>query len=199
MAPLTGSLTHHSQYLAAAWQQKTMEATDSGVRAARYLQVMRDLAITPAWIGLSDYGADCSPALAWLGDHIDSLNRQLHSILLECLDCFHADQRPPVQIFAAPILPRAGIDGFCNLKVHPITLVVDPSRVDPQDWSHLVIHELAHSVTRSAGHGAEFRTALAHLCLALDLPEPPVNSSPELLRAWPPYRVSGQGTSFWHG
>jgi hypothetical protein len=89
------------------------------------------------------------------------------------------------------------VDGFCNLEVQPITLIVDPSRVMRPDWDRLVIHELAHGISRSAGHGDGFRAALTHLCLAFDLPEPPMGSD-ELLRTWPPYSAHTDRAAFWH-
>jgi len=196
MASFTGSLWGHPLYLASTWRQRPPPGHDSGLRASRYLQAIRDLAINPHWIGLAEHGADCSPSLAWLGAHIDGINHQLHTILGECLDCFHGEHQPAVQILAAPILRGAGIDGFCNLTVYPITLVVDPSRVEAPDWPKLVMHELAHGMARSAGHGDAFRAALAHLCLAFDLPEPPEESSPGLLQAWPPYRARANRADF---
>jgi len=197
MSVLTGSLSTRPLYMATNWQADQPEDVDVGRKAAQYLSVIRDLAVNPYWIGLSDTGADCSFALEWIETHIGSINRELGQILLEGLNCFHADQRPDIQIFAAPILPRAGVDGFCNLKVQPITLIVDPSRVVCPDWHKLVIHELAHGIARSAGHGGFFRAALTHLCLAFDLPEPPTGAD-ELLQTWPPYNVNTDRTAFWH-
>ena len=202
MPSLKGSLVNTPLYLASTWRLIPSEARDPGRRAVQYLGVIRDLAINPAWIGLSDAGADCSTGLEWLGTHLDSLNCRLNDVLQDCLECFHAEQRPAVQIFAAPILPKAGIDGFCNLTVCPITLVIDPSRVDSSEWHKLVIHELAHGVAQSAGHGENFRQALAHLCLAYDLPEPPLVATLEdqaqPLRSWPPYTVRLATATLWH-
>jgi hypothetical protein len=197
MASLTGSLSAYPDYLANAWQQPAPAEADAGVRAARYLRVLRDLAINPYWIGLSESGADCSQAMESLGLHIDGVNQQLDDILQECLACFHPEKRPAVQILAAPIVPRAGLDGFCNLEVQPITLMVDPSRIMRADWNKLVIHELAHGMARSAGHGETFRDALSHLCLAFDLPEPPGAASAQVLQSWPPYQTNPAWATFW--
>lgn len=197
MSSIQGSLLADSLYLATSWQDQDGKIEDSGLKAARYLQIIRDLAINPHWIGLSDQGADCSLALEWLGAHIGTINYQLAVILQEGLACFHGGQRPEIQIFAAPILSKASIDGFCNLDVRPITLVVDPGRVKRSDWHKLVIHELAHGIAHSAGHGKAFQRALAHLCLALDFPEPPT-SEPQLLKTWPPYVPSHNPDRFWH-
>jgi hypothetical protein len=197
MPALTGSLSTKPLYMATSWQSDRPENVGAGRKAAQYLNVIRDLAVNPYWIGLSDTGADCSFALEWIEIHIGAVNRELGHILQEGLNCFHANQRPDIQIFAAPILSRAGVDGFCNLGVQPITLIVDPSRVVRPDWPKLVIHELAHGIARSAGHGDLFSSALTHLCLAFDLPEPPAGSD-ELLRTWPPYSVNTNQANFWH-
>lgn len=197
MTSVTGPLTTQPLYLASYWRQDGVAEADNGLRAARYLQILRDLAINPYWIGLSEPGADCSAALEGLGAHISDLNCQVNTLLQDCLACFHRAQQPVVQIFAAPILPRVGIDGFCNLKVHPITLMVDPSRAVPADWHRLVIHEVAHGVARSAGHGDEFRAALAHLCLAFDLPAPPPEAVVHQVQTWPPYRPNCDRAHFW--
>ena len=197
MSAIQGSLFADSLYLASSWQDRQGNTEDCGLKAARYLHIIRDLSVNPYWIGLCDQGSDCSLALEWLGAHIGTINYQLAVILQEGLACFHGGQRPEIQIFAAPILSKAGIDGFCNLDVTPITLVVDPGRVIRPDWHKLVIHELAHGIAHSAGHGEAFKGALAHLCLGLDFPEPPT-SDPQLLQTWPPYVSSHDSARFWH-
>ncbi len=197
MSSIRASLSADSLYLASSWQGMEGNPEDFGLKAARYLHIIRDLAVNPHWIGFSDRGADCSLACEWLGAHIGAVNSQLAVILQDGLACFHAEHRPETQIFAAPILPKAGIDGFCNLEVRPITLVVDPSRVMRPDWHKLVIHELAHGIAHSAGHGEGFRNALSHLCLAFDVPEPPT-CDPQLLQIWPPYVPNHNSALFWH-
>lgn len=197
MSSVKGPLSADSPYLASCWQGIERNGEEPGFRAARYLQIIRDLAVNPYWIGLSDQGVDCSQALKWIGHHVGEINHQLEAILQECLTCFHPDQRPETQIFAAPILSKAGIDGFCNLNVTPVTLIVDPGRVMCPDWYKLVIHEVAHGMANSAGHGEAFRNALAHLCLAFDLPEPPADA-PRLLQTWPPYLANTAPALFWH-
>jgi hypothetical protein len=197
MSLLTGPLSMNPIYIAINWHDTPSENAETPRKSAQYLGVVRDLSINPYWVGLSEQGSDCSVALNWLASHIGSINRELDAILQDCLGCFHAGQRPEVQIFAAPILPRAGIDGFCNPDVQPVTLVVDPGRVARADWYRLVIHELAHAMAKSAGHGEPFRTALGHLCLAFDLPTPP-DDSPDLLQIWPPYEANPHWAEFWH-
>lgn len=197
MSSMTGRLSDNPLYLAAHWQFTPPKGPERARKAAQYLRVIRDLAINPQWVGLSDQGADCSSALDWIAAHIGTINRELNGILQEGLDCFHPEQRTDTQVFAAPILAKAGIDGFCNLSVRPVTLIVDPGRVLRTDWPKLVIHELAHSMARSAGHENNFRLALAHLCLAFDLPEPPSDAA-DLLQRWPPYRANGNRAKFWH-
>ena len=197
MAVVTGYLSRNALYLAQNWQGSGVAGADSGRKGVEYLRVIRDLAMNPAWIGISEQAADCSAALDWIGTHIGPVNRELHGILQECLSCFHASQRPAVQIFAAPILTKAGVDGFCNLEVQPVTLVVDPGRVIYSDWYKLVMHELAHGIARTAGHGEKFRLALAHLCLAFDLPPPPAVDAGQRLQSWPPYGSHENQSGFW--
>ncbi|HIK46212.1 MAG TPA: hypothetical protein IGR64_15215 [Leptolyngbyaceae cyanobacterium M65_K2018_010] len=138
--------------------------------------------------------------LTWMGWHIHQLNQHLSSILADLMTCLPAQAHPDVAIFAAPIAPRVGVDGFCNLHRQPIALVIDPSRVIPADWPHLVAHELAHAIAGTTGHGAEFHSALSHLCLAQDLPMPPTaRAARDWLRYWPPCRPNPQVDQFWLG
>jgi hypothetical protein len=138
--------------------------------------------------------------LTWIGQHIHEINQQLHGILIELLACLQPQDRPSVEIFAAPIAPKVGIDGFCNLQTHPITLIVDPSRVIPADWPHLVVHELTHATAHGAGHGPRFYQVLSSLCLAQDLPIPPPDSlNRGVLSYWPPCRPNPQAEQFWLG
>jgi hypothetical protein len=209
--PRNGSLSRHSsaqaaQYLASHWQSPT--DTDPVLVAIQYLGVLRDLASQPRWISLSHIADPPGQALSWIGQHIHLVNRQLGAILEDLLDCFEEQQRPRVQIFAAPIAPLAGVDGFCSNGpgpawsepcVLPITLMVDPGRIVRADWPGLVAHELAHGVAGLGGHGVEFRRAIAHLCLAQDLPVPPPDLNAEALSYWPPCRQSPQPESFWLG
>lgn len=182
----------------AYWQQAPALGDDPILRATQYLGLLRDLAVQPSWISLDHIADPPGVALSWIGLHIHHVNRQLNAILIDLLACFEVTQRPNVQIFAAPIATQAGVDGFCSDR-SPITLMVDPGRIVPADWPGLVAHELAHGVARASGHGAEFAGAIAHLCLAQDLPVPPPNLGADALSHWPPCRRSLDPKQFWLG
>ena len=102
-------------YIATHWQASASDPAAHPQTAAQYLRVVRDLSINPYWIGLSEQGADCSVALDWLARHIGPINRELDAILQEGLGCFscRAKARHP-NFLPPPLLPRAGIDGFCK-------------------------------------------------------------------------------------
>lgn len=196
------------QHRAEVWRHPPAPDLDPTLRATQYLGVLRDLAVQRGWISLAHIADPPGAALVWIGQNIHRTNQQLHAILNDALDCFEPAQRPGVQIFAAPIAPEAGVDGFCSdglglssghLGDRPITLMVDPGRIVPADWPKLVAHELAHGVVRSAGHGEKFSRAIAHLCLAQDLPLPPPTLSAEGLRSWPPCRRTPRPELFWLG
>ncbi|PSR12359.1 hypothetical protein C8255_26720, partial [filamentous cyanobacterium CCP3] len=156
------------------WQQAPTPGDDPVLRATQYLSLLRDLAVQPGWISLDHIADPPGAALIWIGDHIHAVNQQLNAILNDLLACFVVSQRSEIQIFAAPIAPQTGVDGFCSDR-SPTTLMVDPGRIVPADWPGLVAHELAHGVAGASGHGDEFAGAIAHLCLAQDLPVPAPN------------------------
>ncbi|NJL48148.1 MAG: hypothetical protein HC929_12525 [Leptolyngbyaceae cyanobacterium SM2_5_2] len=192
---------HHLSYpeLAYAWQSPPALDADPVIRASQYLRVVRQLAPQFDWIAPAAEDQHLA-VLTWVGGHIHHLNRQLAVILADLLGCFQPHARPTVQVFAAPIAAKVGLDGFCNFHTQPITLVIDPSRVVRADWSHLVVHELAHAVARTGGHDDRFYQALSYLCLAQDLPPPPPNSLDNgLLRYWPPCRLFSRAERFWRG
>ncbi|MGG6238718.1 hypothetical protein ACQ4N7_08765 [Nodosilinea sp. AN01ver1] len=180
------------------WQQAPAPGEDPMLRATQYLSLLRDLAVQPGWISLDHIADPPGTALIWIGDHIHAVNQQLNAILSDLLACFESSQRPEAQIFAAPIATQAGVDGFCRDRT-PITLMVDPGRIVPADWPGLVAHELAHGIARGSGHGDEFAGAIAHLCLAQDLPVPAPNLDIEALSHWPPCRRSSDPKRFWLG
>jgi hypothetical protein len=207
---LSSASAQTAQYLASHWQCPA--DGDPLLWATQYLGVLRDLAPQPRWISLTQVTDPPGEALIWMGQHIYRVNRRLGAILDDLLDCFEAPHRPKVQIFAAPIAPEARVDGFCSDGLPqvgspaqispvamPITLMVDPSRIVPADWPGLVAHELAHGVAGAEGHGAEFGRAIAHLCLAQDLPLPAPGLHREDLKAWPPCRRTPQPEQFWLG
>lgn len=202
----------YAQFQAVYWQQAPTNNPDPELRAAQYLSVLRDLAVEPGWISLAHIADPPGDALIWIGQHIHRVNQRLHHILSDLLGCFETALHPDMQIFAAPIAPQAGVDGFCCGGLSPVlrgnspkgrrsavTLMVDPGRIVAADWPGLVAHELAHGIVRLPGHGAEFSRAIAHLCLAQDLPLPPSKPDAETLRYWPPCRHTPQPELFWLG
>ncbi|PSN11599.1 hypothetical protein C7293_23685 [filamentous cyanobacterium CCT1] len=184
--------------LATYWQQAPALGDDPTLRATQYLGLLRDLAVQPGWISLDHIADPPGTALIWISAYVHEVNQQLNAILSDLLACFVVSQRPEVQIFAAPIAPQAGVDGFCCDRT-PITLMVDPGRIVPADWPGLVAHELAHGVARVSGHGVEFAGAIAHLCLAQDLPVPAPNLDIEALSHWPPCHRTPDPKQFWLG
>ncbi len=197
-------LDQTASHLAAVWQRPAdIEPVEWAIR---YLGVLRDLAPQPRWISLTHIADPPGEALVWMGRSIHLVNRRLGEILEELLGCFEVNHRPRVQILAAPIAPQAGVDGFCCCDrsgptgpvTVPTTLMVDPGRIVAADWPGLVAHELAHGMV-GAGHGAEFERAIAHLCLAQDLPLPAPDLDVDALKAWPPCRRAPHPERFWLG
>lgn len=199
------AFAQNPQFQATYWQQAPAPDADPTGRATQYLGALRDLAVQPSWISLAHVADPPGEALTWIGQHIHWVNQQLHSILSDLLACFEPALQPNVQILAAPIAPQAGVDGFCcdapnSPKGMPrTTLMVDTGRIVPADWPGLVAHELAHGIAKMPGHGAEFRRAIAHLCLAQDLPLPPPQLDAQALSSWPPCRHNPQPELFWLG
>ncbi|NJL44991.1 MAG: hypothetical protein HC922_03070 [Leptolyngbyaceae cyanobacterium SM2_3_12] len=186
--------------LAKIWQTPPDLGADPVVRTAQYFRAMRDLAVKADWIALAETNPQPLLALTWIGQNIHRINQRLDDLLRDLLTCFNPNQRPQVQVFAAPIAPRARVDGFCNFSIQPITLIIDPSRILAADWLYLVAHELAHGVVATAGHGPLFHQAMVHLCLAHDLPLPPPDClETGVLKYWPPYRANPQADEFWLG
>ena len=197
-----------TQCQATYWQQAPASDADPVVRATQYLGMLRDLSVEPRWIALAHISDPPGDALVWIGQHIHRVNQQLNAILSDLLGCFEPVLYSDMQIFAAPIAPQAKVDGFCcdgpsraleENRPAPITLMVDAGRIVPADWPGLVAHELAHGIARIPGHGVEFSRAIAHLCLAQDLPMPSPQLDAEALRHWPPCRHNPQPELFWLG
>ncbi|MBE9137315.1 hypothetical protein IQ254_08860 [Nodosilinea sp. LEGE 07088] len=191
------SYSQNALHQAKHWQIAPSPETDLNRRAIQYLGVLRDLAVQPSWITLTHVADPPGALLTDLGQHIHRLNQRLDAILNDLLACFETSQRPRVEILAAPLDPTIGIDGFCNHRVTPTILMVDPSRILPADWPALVAHELAHGVAGSSGHDDKFSRAIAYLCLAQDLPLPVATATAESLRYWPPCRRHPQPELFW--
>ncbi len=171
--------------------------TDPVSRASRYLAWVRQFLPDYDWVTVTTIADAELAVLTAIGFHIEAINQQLTLLLAELVSCWPGHRQRSVQILAAPLAPRLGIDGFCNMTVVPTTLIVDPGRVEFRDWSHLIAHELAHAMAQTPGHGPGFCRALEHLCVAQGLPLPP--PQPELLRFWPPCQPHPQPTQFWLG
>lgn len=140
------------------------------------------------------------PVCTWIGDHIDAVNTQLNASLQACHDCFHLEERPAVQIFAAPLAQAFGLDAFCNFQTYPISLVIDVGRMLPQDWLLAVAHEYAHAQAGFPGHHQQFARSLAHLCLGLEIAPPAsVPDQEDRLRSYPAYASTLDPLAFWLG
>lgn len=180
------------------WQGPPPPNADPVVWANRYLRWVRHQSLQADWIALTNVEDQHLAALTAMGETIHHLNQRLHHILTDLIAGLRSEERPTVQIVAAPIALKVGVDGFCNLHTQPITLIVDPSRSLPADWPHLVVHELAHAVSQGAGHGPRFFQALTALCIAQDFPMPPSDSVQRgVLPYWPPCRPNPEADQFW--
>lgn len=175
-------------------------STDPFTRGLDYLYGVRSLALVPEIIGVIDDLNQRTSICIWIGQYIDGVNRQLNTYLQMCHDCFHLGEQRSIQIFAAPLAQSFGIDGLCNLKTHPITLLIDTGRVLPEDWLRLVAHEYAHAHVGSPGHHSQFGQAIAHLCLGLEITTllDEVGSA-EKLRSYPEYESNQDPLAFWRG
>ena len=174
-----------------------LHSPDPFARGLDYLYVMRSLTLDPEMVDLVFDLDTRSPICTWIGDRIEQVNGSLQQCLQACHHCFHPADQPAIQIFAAPLASRFGIDGLCNLNTTPITLLIDVGRVVPQDWLALVAHEYAHAYVCSPGHHSEFAQSLAHLCLGLAIANPP--AAENRLRVYPPYRSTSDPLAFWRG
>jgi hypothetical protein len=165
-------------------------------RALQYLQFVQGLELEPGMVNFFLREKDLVyPRLA---DRIDRLNGQLQLHLQACQDCLFLENQRSVQIFAAPLEPRLHIDGFCDIRANPIAIVVDPGRIDSQDWLGLVVHEYAHAITGTVGHGPKFAAILQHLCLGLGLLVTPLDLLTEQqLCSYPPCRQTADPLAFW--
>ncbi|MBW4658820.1 MAG: hypothetical protein KME15_09100 [Drouetiella hepatica Uher 2000/2452] len=174
-------------------------------RGLDYLYGVRGLALEPEMVNVV-HDLDRRVAICtWIGEHIDAVNLQLETCLQACCDCFHLWEQPAIQIFAAPLAQGFGVDGICNFQTHPITLLVDVGRVQPQDWLALVAHEYAHAHAGSPGHHSQFARSLSHLCLGLGIAPPPEewgmqpSSMANRLRFYPYCPPTEDPLAFWCG
>jgi len=173
---------------------------DPFTRGLDYLYGVRSLALEPEMIDrvydLEQRIAICS----WIGKHIEAVNTQLSACLQACHECFHSEERPLIQIFAAPLAQSFGLDAFCNFQTNPISILIDVGRVMPEDWLLVVIHEYAHAHAGSPGHHQQFARSLAHLCLGLEIAPPAYYPGIEdSLRFYPGYPSTQDPLAFWRG
>jgi hypothetical protein len=169
---------------------------NSADRALQYLQFVQSFELEPGMINL--FGQEKDWIYPRLMARIDRLNQQMKLHLMACQDCLFPENQRPVQIFSAPLEPCLQIDGFCDIRASPITIVVDPGRIDSQDWLGLVVHEYAHAITGTSGHGRKFAAILQHLCLGLGLVVTSLDLLTEdQLRSYPPCRQTADPLAFW--
>ena len=179
--------------------------SDSFQRGWEYLDRIRQLTPEPGMIELSDEISDRIRICTWIGDRINAINLELTDYLEACHQCFSPADRQNIQIFAAPLASRFGIDGLCNIFLDPIVIFIDVGRVASEHWLSLVVHEYAHAHLKSPGHDRRFLEVLTHLCLGIGL-VPPV-WSPEMdpeaiasqLRNWPHCTPTSHPLDFWQG
>jgi hypothetical protein len=164
-----------------------------------YLKHVQQLALEPAMVDVFDL-CRRSEVCTWIGTFIDQVNATLKTYLEACHACFRTWERRSLQIWAAPLEQSFGIDGLCNLKTRPMTILIDVGRVVQQDWLGLVIHEYAHAHLGTPGHTPEFAAVLAHLCLGLGLATPIWQPGQEaMLRHWPHCQPTPNPLAFWMG
>ncbi|MEB3335944.1 MAG: hypothetical protein VKJ46_00665 [Leptolyngbyaceae bacterium] len=173
---------------------------DPFTRGLDYLYGVRSLSVVPELVDLVDDLERRIPICTWIGEHIEAVNTRLNVCLQACHDCFHPWEQPAIQIFAAPLAQSFGLDGVCNLQIHPIAILIDVGRVMPQDWLRVVVHEYAHAHAGFPGHHPQFAQSLAHLCLALEIALPPCQLGLEdNLRFYPGYPPVQDPLAFWRG
>jgi len=130
------------------------------------------------------------PVCCWIGENIVDLNASLAGLLADCQACVLPSLRPQVQLFAAPLAARFGLDGICCLPVagsglEPISILLDLGTLEPHDWLSLLVHEYAHALCATPGHDLQFQQWLSILCRALDLDLPQSASNWDSLPAYP--------------
>jgi hypothetical protein len=167
-------------------------------KALAYLGFVQDFELEPGMVNFLEQ--ERAVAYPWLANQIDPINQQLQAHLQACQDCFFPENQRLVQIFAAPINPRLKIDGFCDIRANPITILVDPGRIEPRDWLGLVAHEYAHAITGTVGHSPKFAGILQHICIGLGLGLTSLELLTEKqLCSAPPCRQTLDPIAFWLG
>lgn len=177
---------------------------DAVEEGTRYLNRLRRLALEPDMIALSEDIVERIRICSWIGTNVAAVNAELEKCLQVCHGCFYPAQRKNIQVFAAPLAQRLGVDAFCNLNVEPVTILIDVGRLYPPDWLSVVAHEYAHAHLGTAGHQEDFLAIIYHLCLGLGL-EPPLIEGMEVrqqeiwLQNWPHCRSVSDSLAFWRG
>lgn len=173
---------------------------DPFARGLDYLYGVRSLALTPEMVDRVDDLEHRLLICTWISEHIEAVNAQLNTCLQACHDCFHLEEQPFTQIFAAPLAQSFALDALCNFQTSPIALLIDVGRMPPENWLRVVAHEYAHAHAGSPGHHQQFARSLTHLCLGLEL-APPSNQSgrEDSLRFYPGYAPTQDPLAFWRG
>lgn len=165
-----------------------------------YLHKVQQLAVQAGMVDAIALQRDRPDLCTWIGTHIHTINATLQVHGEACAGCWHACDRPHVQIFAVPIATAFEIQGCCNFATTPITLLIDVGRVIPAHWQRLVIHEYAHACVGRPGHSWEFTRALTHLCLGLGVPTPDLSHyTAQQLQSFPPCTPNPSSLAFWQG
>ena len=182
------------------WVGESIISAIGFVKGYQYLSAVRQLALEPEMIDVTDDVKESERIFTWIGYHIDTINAKLNAYLEACHGCFHPEQRRPMQILATPLAQEYGIDGLCNIMVYPAVILIDVGRTAPEDWLSIVVHEYAHAHLGSPGHDFRFFNVISHLCLGLGLEPPQWQPDMETyLRNWPACRSQANPLAFWMG
>lgn len=190
-------------------------------RGVDYLYGLRLGLAEPELISLMLHPLYRRVACGWIGTHIQALNAALLPLLVACHASVLPQLRPDVRLFAVPLSPQFGLDGFCCLHdsgagTHsgppllppaPISILLDLGVLEPPFWLSLVAHEYAHALVASSGHDLPFQRALSLLCRGLDLDlnlySQPLSLQPLSLQPnWqqlPTYPRRSNRLAFWWG
>lgn len=177
---------------------------DPFIRGSDYLRAVRQLAVEPGMIDVTEDIDLRIRICTWIGNNIDAINAELQTCLEACHSCFHPQERREMQILAAPLAEGLGVDAFCNITAEPSALIIDVGRIYPQDWLSIVAHEYAHAHLGHPGHERDFLAVLVHLCLGLGLEPPQVekfnqSERSDWLRNWPHCTPRPHSLAFWCG
>jgi hypothetical protein len=176
------------------------DRTDAARSGLAYLTQIQQFELQPGLINRFSGDSERQRYYTWIAAHHSRLNALLAGHLQACADCFYPENRPRLEIYAAPLVPEFAIDAFCNIRRPPGVIVVDLGRVVTADWLRVVVHEYAHAMVGSGGHSPRFGAIADHLCLGLGLQVPPATAlSDTQLRSYPPCQARPHPLSFWRG